>query len=155
MFWHFKFCWSFLSFLLQKFNDEEWVNMPTCNMAKTVHNIWLQQLGKCSTYLYIATPNNYTHVFKQSTLYKQYLQGGPSGHGLDRNELSWRAQRLNDHAKLAIVVANCMSGSSFTNCLLHLEGDKVFGSSKRFVDCPLSLTMIPIVLTMSISLIHE
>jgi hypothetical protein len=29
-------------FLLEKFSDEEWANMPTCNMAEIVHNIWLQ-----------------------------------------------------------------------------------------------------------------
>jgi hypothetical protein len=61
--------------------------MPTCNFAKIVHNILLQQLGKHDTCLYIATFDDYIRAFKQSTLYKQYLQGSPSSHGLDRNEL--------------------------------------------------------------------
>jgi len=39
MLWHFRFCWCFLSFDLQKFNDEEWVEMPICNLTKIVHNI--------------------------------------------------------------------------------------------------------------------
>jgi hypothetical protein len=59
------------------------------------------------------------------------LQGGPPGHGLDRNELLFRrAQGLNDLAKLAIVMANYMSRSSFTNHLLHLEEEEVFGFAK-------------------------
>jgi hypothetical protein len=28
------FSWWFLSFDMHKFNDEEWVNMPTCNLLK-------------------------------------------------------------------------------------------------------------------------
>jgi hypothetical protein len=43
---------------------------------------------------------------------------------------------LNDHAKLAIVMANYTSRLSFTNCLLHLEGEKVFGSFKQHADYP-------------------
>jgi hypothetical protein len=55
----FYFTWiSFLSHL-QKFNDDEWVDMPTCNLAKIVHNIWLEQSGKHGTCLFITTFNNY------------------------------------------------------------------------------------------------
>jgi hypothetical protein len=34
-----------------------------------------------------------------------------------------------------VVVANYTFESSFTNCLLHLEEEKVFGSTKRFTNC--------------------
>jgi hypothetical protein len=34
-------------------------------------------------------------------------------------------------------MANYTSKSSFTNCLSHLEGEKVFGSSKQPASCPL------------------
>jgi hypothetical protein len=75
--------------------------------------------------------NDYIRVFKQSTLYKQYLQGGPSGHGHDRNEfLLKRAQWLIDLARLTVVVANYTFGSSFSYCILHLEGEELFGSIK-------------------------
>jgi hypothetical protein len=105
-----------------------------------MHNIWLQQLRKRNTCLYITTSDDYILAFKQSTLYKQYLQGGPSSHGRDRNELLLkRARGPNDLARLTATMANYTSGSSFTNFLLHLEGEKVFGSSKRPVDYPLSV----------------
>ncbi len=64
-------------------------------------------------------------------LYKQYLQGGLVGHGFDKNELLLtRVQGWSDTTKLVVAVANYTSGSSFTNCFLHLEGEKVFGSTK-------------------------
>ncbi len=137
--WHFRFCWFLLSFLLQKFNDEEWVDMPTCNLLKMCI-IYLQQLRKCGIYLYIMTSDDYICAFQQSTLYKQYLQGGPYGHGPDRNKLLLRrAQRLTDLARLPAIVANYTFGSSFTNRLPHLEGEEVVGSSKWLVNCPLNI----------------
>ncbi len=64
-------------------------------------------------------------------LYKQYLQGDPVGHGIDKNELLLRrAQGSNDPTKLLAAVANYTFGSSFKNCLSHLEGEKVLGSTK-------------------------
>jgi hypothetical protein len=57
---------SWFSFLshLQKFNDVDWVDMPTCNLVETMHNIWLQQLGKHGTCLFIATSDDYVWAFK-------------------------------------------------------------------------------------------
>jgi len=61
------------------------------------------------------TSNDYIYVFKQSTLYKQFLQGGPPGHELDNNELLLRkAQGSNGPARLVAIVANYTSRSSFT-----------------------------------------
>ncbi len=65
--------------------------------------------------------DDYVQVFKQSMLYKKYLQGGLAGQGPDKNKLLLRrTQGSSDHAKLVIIVANDTYGSSFTNCLLHL-----------------------------------
>jgi hypothetical protein len=67
------------------------------------------------------------------------LQGGPAGHGFDRNELLLRKVcGPNDPTRFMVALVNYMSKSSFTNCLLHLEGEKVFGFTKRLVDCPLN-----------------
>jgi hypothetical protein len=74
------------SFDLQKFNNEEWANMPTCNVTKIVHNIWLYQLKKHGICLYTTMLNNYVHVFKLFRLYKQYFQSNPPSHGPYRNE---------------------------------------------------------------------
>ncbi len=47
-----------------------------------------------------------------------------------------KAQRSNDLLRLATIVANDMFGLSFANHLSHLEGEEVFGSSKRSTNCP-------------------
>ncbi len=88
--------------------------MPTCNLVEIVHNIGLQQLRKCNTSLYIVTCDNYVWIFKQSTLYQYYLQGGPFGHSPDRNEfLLRRAHVLRDASKLITIIANYVFKTSF------------------------------------------
>jgi hypothetical protein len=49
---------------MQKFNSGEWVDVPTCNLAKIVHNIWLQQLRNLGICLYTLMFNNYVRAFK-------------------------------------------------------------------------------------------
>jgi hypothetical protein len=44
--------------------------MLICNLVEIVHNIFLQQLGKRDTSLYIATFDDYVQTFKQSILYQ-------------------------------------------------------------------------------------
>jgi hypothetical protein len=61
--------------------------MPTYNLSKLVHNIWLQQFGKRGVCLYIVTLDDYVQTFKRTTLYHHFKKGGPSNQGLDRSEL--------------------------------------------------------------------
>ncbi len=61
--------------------------MPTCNLSKIVHNIWLQQFGKSDGCLYIATFDDYVKAFKQSASYKVYLNGGGCGKVFGMDEL--------------------------------------------------------------------
>jgi hypothetical protein len=84
------------------------------------------------------TSNDYVHVFKQFTLYRQYLQGDPNGQGPNKTELLLKkAQGSSDLAKLTADVANYTFGSSFTNCLLHLKEKEVFGFVMQLINCPL------------------
>jgi hypothetical protein len=70
-------------------------------------------------------------------VYRQYLGGGPSNHGHDRNDfLLKRAQQSSDPTKLVAVMANYMSGSSFSYRVPHLKREEVFGFAKRPIDCP-------------------
>ncbi len=48
-----------MDFIFKKFTLEELVDMPACNLLETVHNIWLQQLGKRGVCLYITTSDDY------------------------------------------------------------------------------------------------
>ncbi len=64
--------------------------MPTCNLSKTIHNIWFHEFGKRGACLYVTTSNDYVRVFKQLTLYFAFLHGGRSGISLNRDELQLR-----------------------------------------------------------------
>jgi hypothetical protein len=89
-------------------------------------------LKKRVTSLYVATCNNYVQASKQSTIYRHYLQGGPYGRGLHRNELLLRrTHNSGDVSKLAPAIANYASKSSFMTWTLHLKGEEVFGSTNR------------------------
>ena len=55
--------------------------MPTCNLAKTVHNKWLQKSGNKMMCLYEATSNNLIWAFMQIANYKSWLRGGSTGKG--------------------------------------------------------------------------
>jgi hypothetical protein len=51
--------------------------MPTCNLFKIVHNIWLQQFRKNARCLFVVTFDDYIKAFKQSASYRVlYLNGG-------------------------------------------------------------------------------
>jgi hypothetical protein len=111
---------------LQKFNVEELVNMPTCNLSKiTIHNIWLHQSRKTGGCLYLVIFDDYVHAFKQNALYKVYLNGGRCKKGPNKVELQlqWTSQS-SDLLQMAIAIAKYTTRSSFTTRTLHLEGQK-------------------------------
>jgi hypothetical protein len=69
------------------------------------------------------------------------------GHGLDKNELLLRrAQWFNDPAKLAAIVVNYMSISSFSNHTLHSRGRRFLGLPSDVLIVVLMQKMIFIVL---------
>jgi hypothetical protein len=83
----FVFFWK----CLQKFNSEELVDMSTCNLFQTVHNIWLQKFGKNVKCLFVVTFDDYVRAFIQNASYRVYLNGGRCKEGLARDELRlWR-----------------------------------------------------------------
>jgi hypothetical protein len=130
--------------------------MPTCNLAEIVLKIWLEQLRKHGTCLFIATFDDYVWTFKQSTFYKQYLQGGPSGHGPNKNELLLRrAQVSHELIWLVATIENYRDGSSFMIHILHLEGEKVFVWPSVALIVLMGHMVIPIDQTMWIFLICE
>jgi hypothetical protein len=61
--------------------------MPTCNLSKIVHNVWLQHSRKRGACLDVATSDDYVQAFKQLTLYSHFKQGGRPGQRHDKSEL--------------------------------------------------------------------
>ncbi len=118
-----------------------------CNLLKTIHNIWLQQFRKRGSCLYTTTSNENVWSFKQSSLYGEYLKGGPSIQGLNRIE--FHLHRMSGFSNpLQMVVAITKYASSFTSRMSYLEGEEVFGSCKQCTNLPLGLKGIPIDTTM-------
>jgi hypothetical protein len=71
--------------------------MPSCNLAETVHNKWLQASGKRGGDLYIAAVDDYVRAFLQVVGYYQYLKGGAGGSGPSRKELRLRTAQRRAH----------------------------------------------------------
>ena len=52
-----------VSGLSQNLSLDERADMPSCNLAEIVHNMWLQQSGNQMTCLYEATMDDLIHAF--------------------------------------------------------------------------------------------
>jgi hypothetical protein len=64
-----------------------------------------------------------------------YLNGGRCGEGLGKDELKlWQTSQFGDPSQMANLIAKHPSRFSFTTRIPHLEGQEVFGSTKRRVD---------------------
>ncbi len=72
--------------------------VPTFNLLDIIKNIWLQQYGKRSGYLYVATLDDYVQAFKQYALCYGFVHGSCYNTKLDRDEL-WlcRMSQSSDH----------------------------------------------------------
>lgn len=66
---------------------DEWVKMPTCNLAETVHNKWLQKPGNKMTSLYEATVDDMIYAFMQMSNYISLLKGGSTCKAPDSKSL--------------------------------------------------------------------
>ena len=65
--------------------------MPTCNLAETIHNKWLQQSGNKMTFLYEAIVDDMICVFMQIGNYQAWLKGGLDGKDPDSASLKLKA----------------------------------------------------------------
>ena len=78
---------------MQGLSLEEMADMPSCNLAETVHNKWKQQSGNRGDDLYVATVDDFIRAFMQATNYRAYLKGRATGMGPSKCELRLRAAR--------------------------------------------------------------
>ena len=94
--------WLCISSFQEKFiTPNELTEMPSCNLAETVHNKWLQASGNKGDGLYIAVVDDYIQAFLQVVAYYQYFKGGIGAMGPRREELKLgstqrRTQRIGD-----------------------------------------------------------
>lgn len=111
--------------------------MPSCNLAETVHNKWLQQSGNTGDCLYAATVGDMMRAFMQITQYMKYLKGGKSRKGPDKAELCLhQAQRSLDPVMIAEAMKAYPGAADVLSKGKGLEGAEIFGSTKRKLDLP-------------------
>ena len=116
--------------------------MPTCNLAETVHNKWLQASGNNGSDLYVATVDDYVRGFLQVVNYYQFLKGDVGGTGPSKKELKLRmAERLAKKTGNPKVLKDPMldmpGADEFCTREPVLAGAEVFGSQKRKADVPI------------------
>ena len=109
--------------------------MPSCNLAETVHNKWLQAFGNKGDEFYVAVVDDYIRAFLQVIAYYQYLKGGIGGMGLSREELRLRsaqrrAHRTGDPRVIHSALLGMLGADDFCTQDPHHEGAEVFGSQK-------------------------
>ena len=123
--------------LSQNLSLDERADMPSCNLAETIHNRWLQQSGNQMTCLYEATVDDLIRAFIQTTNYRTYLKGGRLGKDPDKAKLTLRAAQRSEDAEVIAKVLSSFPGAEDLITKPHgLEGAEIFGSSKRKLDLP-------------------
>ena len=64
--------------------------MPSCNLAETVHNKWMQASGKNGGDLYVAAVDDCVGAFLQVVGYHHFINEGAAGNGPGVEELRLR-----------------------------------------------------------------
>lgn len=112
--------------------------MPSCNLSETIHNKWLQQSGNRGDNIYVATVDDYVRAFMQCTNYSAYLRGENPGKGPSKAELRLRrAQKSGNPKRLADATEHFFDVQELLSREPHLEGEEVFGSTKRKLHQPI------------------
>ena len=75
---------------MQRLSEGDLAEMPSCNLAKTVHNKWLQQSSNRGNDLYVAIVDDLVRAFMQMVRYYQFLKGDQAGTRPGKNELLLR-----------------------------------------------------------------
>lgn len=127
---------------LQKFTEEEFSEMPSCNLAETVHNKWLQASGNNGHDMYVATVDDFVRVFLKVINFYQFLKDDVGGTGPSKKELKLRnAERRAKQTVNPILLEDAMlempGAHEFCIRLPHMAGEEVFGSVKRKADLPI------------------
>ena len=111
--------------------------MLFCNLSETVHNKWLQMSGKQANNLFDATCDDNICAWMQMTNYRAYLRGHASGSGPSKGELKLRATRCSGCPnKIAEALNSLPEAHDVGSRVPHLEGEEIFGSTKRRLDVP-------------------
>jgi hypothetical protein len=116
--------------------------MPSCNLAESIHNKWLQGSGNNGGDLYVATVDDFVRAFLQVVNYYQFLKGDVGGTGPTKKELKLRmakrkAKQTCNPLVLQDPILDMPGADEFCTRVPRMAGEEVFGSLKRKADLPL------------------
>ena len=126
----------------QKFSEEELAEMPSCNLAESIHNKWLQASGNIGGDLYVATVDDFVQAFLQIVNYYQFLKCDVGGTCPTKKEFKLRmTERRAKQTDNLLVLEDPMmympGAEEFCTRVPRMTGEEVFGSMKRKTDLPL------------------
>jgi hypothetical protein len=124
---------------LQDLSEDELAEMPSCNLAESIHNKWKQQSGDRGSDLFVATVDDFVRAFMQCVAYYQFLKGERPGTGPSKEELKLRraqrsAARTGNSKQLHEAFLKMPGANEWCTRTPHLEGEEVFVSLKRKPD---------------------
>ena len=132
--------WLYIFSIQEKFlTVDELAETTSCNLAKTIHNKWLQASRNKGGNLYIAIVDDYIRAFFQVVAYYQYLKGdigdiGPSREELKLRSAQRRAQRTSDPDVIQSTLLGISKADEFCTLDPYHEEAEVFGSQKQKPD---------------------
>jgi hypothetical protein len=127
---------------MQNLIESEPAEMPSCNLAETKHNAWLQESGNWKNDFYVASVDDFIRALIQVSRYYQFFKGKYVGTGPRKEELMLRvaqrsALRSGNPKALNVAMAKMPGAKEFCTRKPHFEGEEVFGSQKRKADISL------------------
>jgi hypothetical protein len=128
---------------LQDLTKSELAEMPSCNLAESMHHKWNQQSSNRGSDLYITIVDDFIWALMQVVRYYQYLKGDRASTGPGKEKLQLRttqctAERIEDPKILNVAMAKLPGAELFCTHEPHMAGEEVFGCQKRKADVPLS-----------------
>ncbi len=88
--------------------------------------------------MFAATCDDCIQAFMQMTNYRSFLNGKTSRSGPSKEELKLRGARRSGDPKKIAEALNVLPGAADVGTRVpHLEGEEIFGSSKRKLDLPI------------------
>lgn len=122
---------------MQDLTLEEIAEVPTCNLAETIHSTMKRASGNKMTCPYEATIHDMIRAFMQITNYRAWLKGGKGGTGPSSTALKLKAaMRSGDPNLLAEVMKTIPGAEDLPLMNSGLEGAEIFGSTKRKLNLP-------------------
>ena len=124
---------------MQNLSEAELAEMPSCNLAESIHNKWKQQSGDRGSDLYVATVDDFMRAFMQCSTYSQFLKreniwNWTVQRGIELRWVQKSAAKRRISKPLHEAILKMPSGDEWCTRTPLLKGEEVFVFLKRKID---------------------